>query len=99
MGKIWTFFYSAGVGVLVVVSAITIFVILMQWIFLDDAEGSPPYTTTRPARLGEQDRTVTAETKGYDNSDFLRDMDEIARGTYIYTWEPEEAEEISADDN
>ena len=40
----------------------------------------------RDARLGEQDRSLAPDPsrfEGYDNSDFLRDMDDIARGTYI----------------
>ena len=85
MEKLWALIKGGALGFAIVVSGITILVLILNLLFVDDAKGAPPYTTTREATIGQQDRTVTAtDIPKYDNSDFLRDMDNIAAGNYKY---------------
>ena len=75
--------------------AFIVTLILWQLIGLAVADDS---SRVYDATIGQQDRSLTVspeEYEGYDNSDFLRDMDAIARGTYIAPVEPdsEEAED------
>ena len=85
MEKLWALIKGGALGLAIVISGITIFVLVANWLIAAPALGSPPYTTTREATIGQQDRTVTAtDIPKYDNSDFLRDMDNIAAGNYKY---------------
>jgi len=52
------------------------------------ALSAPPVVLTQEATIGQQDRSLHVEVEPYDNSDFLRDMDAIARGTFVEPLEP-----------
>jgi len=71
-------------------------VIVVLWKLVGFVQGAETQRV-QEATIGQQDRTLRPdyEYEGYDNSDFLRDMDAIARGTYIAPLEPdsEEAED------
>jgi hypothetical protein len=67
-------------------------IIVLLYSFVGLVFAAPPTQRVQEATIGQQDRTLGVdwdEYEGYDNSDFLRDMDAIARGTYI---EPMEAD-------
>ncbi len=99
MGKIFALIKGLATGALLAIAGYAALMLLQNWVRAGEALGSPPYTTTREATIGQQDRTVTARgLSEYDNSEFLRDMDAINRGDY--TWGPlaEESEEIDAED-
>ncbi len=62
------------------------------------AFAAPPVVLTQEATIGQQDRSLHVESAPYDNSDFLNDMDAIARGTYVESLEPE-ADPEETDEN
>ena len=56
--------------------------ILSIMALIQKASAAPPTVRVQEATIGQQDRSLTVDPsrfKGYDNSDFLRDMEEIRR--------------------
>ena len=67
-------------------TGITIVVFTLLFLLAKAIYAAEPTQRVQEATRGQQDRTGRVdedEYEGYDNSDFLRDMDQIARGTYI----------------
>lgn len=59
-----------------------LFLILSIMVLIKKASAAPPTVRVQEATIGQQDRSLTVDPsrfEGYDNSDFLRDMEEIRR--------------------
>ena len=62
---------------------------------VSSAFGADTSQRVQEATIGQQDRSLSVDRssfEGYENSDYLRDMDAIARGTYIAPLESDSTE-------
>lgn len=96
MSRFITLFYAFAVG-----AGCTLLVFLALFGFAgpvfahepDDEGFTGNFGNLPPVAVFEKDpryRIHPRPIEGYDNSDFLRDMDDIARGTYIEPYDPED---------